>query len=134
MIHVACAIIVDDTKVLVTQRSRYMTLPLKWEFPGGKIEQNETAEECVIREIKEELNIHIQIIAQLNPKVFNYGSFEIELFPFISNLISGDIKLAEHSQFKWMELNGLSNLDWAPADIPVLEEFLKMNYYARRVI
>ncbi len=134
MIYVACAIVVDGTKVLVTQRSIKMTLPLKWEFPGGKIEQNETAEECVIREIKEELNIHIHIIAKLIPKVFNYGSFEIELSPFVSNLVSGEVKLAEHSQFKWMEFTELSNLDWAPADIPVLDDLLKMNYHARRII
>lgn len=63
MIDVACAIIIDDEgKVLAAQRSESMSLPLKWEFPGGKLSKNETAEDCIVREIQEELNISVTII------------------------------------------------------------------------
>jgi len=128
MIHVACGIIVKGSKILVTQRSEQMKLPLKWEFPGGKIEENETAEECLHREIKEEINLEIEILKQLSASIYDYETFEINLIPFIANYKGGVIKLAEHKDFKWMEANELLNLDWAPADIPILKEFLKEYY------
>jgi len=121
MIEVACAIILKDTKILVTQRSEKMSLPLKWEFPGGKIENNETAENCIIREIKEELNIDIEIIEKLEASIFYYSNFSINLVPFISNYICGELILAEHKDSNWLSKIDLTSLDWALADIPVLE-------------
>ena len=128
MIDVTCAIILKGKKVLVTQRSEIMNLPLKWEFPGGKIELNETAEFCLHREIKEELNIEISILKRIESKPFNYGNFKINLIPFVTKYVSGDISLAEHISFKWLAPEELKTLDWALADIPVLEEFLKLHY------
>ena len=125
IINVTCAIIVIENKILVTQRSEKMKLPLKWEFPGGKIEENETEENCLLREIKEELNIDIQIFERLEPKKFDYETFSINLIPFISKYLSGDIILAEHKAFKWVSREELKRLDWAAADVPILEEFLK---------
>jgi 8-oxo-dGTP diphosphatase len=126
VINVTCAIILKGNKVLVTQRSEKMKLPLKWEFPGGKLESNETEQECIIREIKEELNINIEIIGKLSCCIFDYGSFNINLIPFISNYISGEIVLSEHKDFKWMKKSDLSSLDWAEADLPILKEFLSV--------
>ena len=128
MIDVTCAIILKGNKILVTQRSEIMSHPFKWEFPGGKIELNETAEYCLYREIKEELNLEISILKRLEPKPFDYGSFAINLIPFITKYLSGDITLAEHTSFKWLAPEELKTLDWALADIPVLEEFLKLYY------
>jgi 8-oxo-dGTP diphosphatase len=125
MIEVTCGIIVKGNKILVTQRSERMKLPLKWEFPGGKIEENETAEKCLLREIKEELNIEITILKRLNASPYDYGTFKINLIPFIAEYKNGLLKLAEHKDFKWMKANELLSLDWAPADIPILNEFLK---------
>src|SRR6478736_5377799 len=102
MINVACAIIFKNDKILVTQRSENMSLPLKWEFPGGKVEPNENALECIKREIKEELNLEIDILKELIPQHFNYGIFEINLIPFIAEYVSGDIVLSEHRDFKWL--------------------------------
>lgn len=128
MIDVACAIILKGNRILVTQRSEIMSLPLKWEFPGGKIELNETAEYCLHREIKEELNLEISILKRLEPKPFDYGNFNINLIPFVTKYVSGDISLAEHKSFKWLNQEELRTLDWALADIAVLEEFLKLHY------
>lgn len=128
MIDVTCAIILKDDKVLVTQRSEKMKLPLKWEFPGGKIEENETAEECILREIKEELNLEIEILKRLSASPYDYGTFKINLIPCIAKYQNGVIILAEHKDFKWIEAKDLLSLDWAPADIPILNEFLK-DYY-----
>lgn len=127
MIDVTCAIILRGNKILVTQRSEKMSLPLKWEFPGGKIEESETAEECIHREIKEEINIEIKLIDKLESKIFHYETFTINLIPFLSEYLSGEIFLAEHKDFKWLPKSQLAFLDWALADIPVLEEFLKLN-------
>jgi 8-oxo-dGTP diphosphatase len=125
-IKVTCAIILFNKKILVVQRSENMKLPLKWEFPGGKIELGEDELKCVKREIKEELNIDINIISRLSTSQYNYPNFEIELIPFVSSYLSGEIKLTEHKQFLLLDKNQLSSLDWAEADIPVVNEFLKL--------
>ena len=127
MIEVTCAIIEHNNKVLVTQRSEMMALPLKWEFPGGKIEKGETAEACLVREILEELHINIRITKQLNTNTHQYSDTKtIKLIPFICELIDGEIKLTEHANFLWLSKSELSNLDWAEADVPILNEYLNL--------
>jgi 8-oxo-dGTP diphosphatase len=125
MIEVTCSIIEHNNKILVTQRSEIMALPLKWEFPGGKIEKDETAEDCLIREILEELNINIKITKQLNSNTHQYSETKIiKLIPFVCELVCGEIKLTEHANFLWLSKNELINLDWAEADVPILNEYL----------
>jgi len=124
LIQVSCGIILKDGKILAAQRSETMSLPLKWEFPGGKLANGETEEECLKREILEELNITIVIRHQLSPVNHDYGNFEIELIPFVAEYIGGDLILHEHRQANWYLPEELSTLDWAPADIPVLHAFL----------
>jgi 8-oxo-dGTP diphosphatase len=125
MIEVTCALIIDNQNLLfAAQRSITMNLPLKWELPGGKIEPNETAEECLIREIKEELNIEVEIIDNLIPNTHNYPSITIRLIPFICKQTGGEIILKEHVNFKWLNTNELLDLDWADADIPILKNYL----------
>ncbi len=125
MINVVCAIIFFDKKILVTQRSEKMKLPLKWEFPGGKLEAGESEIECARREIKEELNIEIDVSKKLSNSIYDYGSFKINLIPFLANYISGEIILSEHKDYKLLDKSELLNLDWAEADLPIVEEFLK---------
>ncbi len=134
MIEVTCAIILKENKILVTQRSEKMKLPLKWEFPGGKIEKNETEENCLLREIKEELNLEIEIIEKLESKSFDYETFSINLIPFVAKYLKGEIVLSEHKDFKWLTKEELKFLDWAAADIPVLDEYLKLNYDESRAL
>ncbi|MCR4031862.1 MULTISPECIES: (deoxy)nucleoside triphosphate pyrophosphohydrolase [Flavobacterium] len=126
LIHVTCAIILKDNKILVTQRSDKMKLPLKWEFPGGKIEKNESEIDCIIREIKEEINVEVEILKRLTNNNYDYGTFKICLIPFLANYISGEIILAEHKDYKLLDKSELLNLDWAEADLPIVEELLKL--------
>ncbi|NEW79024.1 MAG: (deoxy)nucleoside triphosphate pyrophosphohydrolase [Gelidibacter sp.] len=126
MINVTCAIITINHKILVTQRSEKMKLPLKWEFPGGKLELNEEETDCIKREIREEINIDIEIEGKLSNSIFDYGTFTINLIPFLANYISGEIKLSEHKAYKLVSKSELKNLDWAEADIPIVEELLKL--------
>jgi len=126
MINVTCAIIILNNKILVAQRSEKMKLPLKWEFPGGKVEDTEKNEECIVREIREEINIEIEIVKKLTNSIYDYGTFKINLIPFIANYISGDIKLLEHKDYRLLDKSELMNLDWAEADLPIVEELIKM--------
>ncbi|WP_205729858.1 (deoxy)nucleoside triphosphate pyrophosphohydrolase [Flavobacterium turcicum] len=126
IIDVTCALIFLENKILVTQRSEKMKLPLKWEFPGGKLEENESEIDCIKREILEEINIEIEVVKQLSNSVYDYGSFKINLIPFIANYVSGEIILSEHKDYKLLDKSELQNLDWAEADLPIVEEFLKL--------
>ncbi|MBK8701372.1 MAG: (deoxy)nucleoside triphosphate pyrophosphohydrolase [Saprospiraceae bacterium] len=123
-INVTCAIISFNDKILAVQRSESMKLPLKWEFPGGKIENGESEEECIKREIKEELNLEIELMARLSPSTHHYSDFTINLIPFTANYLSDDIKLTEHKQYVLLNKEELLDLDWAEADIPVVKEYL----------
>jgi 8-oxo-dGTP diphosphatase len=125
MIDVTCAIIFFNDKILVTQRSASMSQPLKWEFPGGKLEQWEDEETCIKREIREEINIEIDIHKKLSNSVHDYGTFKINLIPFVANYVYGDIKLSEHANYKLLKSSELLNLDWAAADLPVVKEIIE---------
>ena len=124
-IKVTCAIISLNGKTLVVQRSEKMKLPLKWEFPGGKIETGESEEDCIRREIREELNIEIELLSRLTPSVYKYPDFKICLIPYTAKYLSGEITLAEHKRYLFLADNELIELDWAEADIPILNEYLE---------
>lgn len=125
MIDVSCALIISQNgQVLVAQRSLSMHLPLKWEFPGGKVEPGETAEECLIREIREELGVEIRVTKKMQPSVYDQGKQVIRLLPFQCKLIAGEIRLTEHAAFQWLLPAGLNKLDWAEADIPIVQNFM----------
>lgn len=127
MIHVTCAIIVNDNKTLICQRSAAMKLPLKWEFPGGKMEQGESKEECLYRELWEELGIEIGIGEALTPVECHYPTFSICLYPFLCTLDSGTVHPTEHAQAIWVDRTELLNYDWAEADVPIVNEYLNRN-------
>jgi 8-oxo-dGTP diphosphatase len=125
-IHVTCAIIEQNGKVLSTQRSETMSLPLKWEFPGGKINDGERPEECLKRELHEELGIAVSIARSLAPTTHQYPTFVITLYPFVCRITSDEIKLHEHKAFTWLPPEKLHELDWAEADFPVIKSYLAM--------
>lgn len=125
-IDVTCAIILFKDETLVVQRNEDMNLPLKWEFPGGKIEQGESEEECIKREIQEELNIEIELISKLTPSRFDYPNLSVQLIPFLAQYVKGEIKLSEHKQYLLLTKDKLKSLNWAEADIPILNEYLNL--------
>ena len=125
-IRVTCAVVEIGDEILVVQRSEKMRLPLKWEFPGGKIELAESPEDCIRRELLEELNIKVEIVSRLTSVNFDYSDSFIELIPFVVRYDSGEIKLTEHKQSRLLSKRELINLDWSEDDIPVLNEYLKL--------
>lgn len=126
IIKVTCAIIEKNGKVLAVQRSETMNLPLKWEFPGGKLEHGESEKECIKREINEELQIDIDPYLKLSPSVHCYPDFTIELIPFVSKYINGNLKLIEHKSSLWIDKEELLSVDWAEADLPIINEYCKL--------
>ena len=125
MLDVTCAIIEKDDKVLCAQRSAQMSHALKWEFPGGKLEPGEALAACLKREIKEELGLDIAIREQLPASKHTYSPTQaICLYPFICTVQAGTINLKEHKQIAWLTLGELKDLDWAEADVPVLDYYL----------
>ncbi|TYR36140.1 (deoxy)nucleoside triphosphate pyrophosphohydrolase [Sphingobacterium phlebotomi] len=122
MLHVTCAIIEHDNKILICQRSERMKLPLKWEFPGGKIENGESKEDCLRREIREELGLAIEVGSALTVVEHQYPEFSLRLYPFLCKWAGGSLAIAEHAQAIWVSYNDLKNYDWAEADVPVVKE------------
>lgn len=124
-ISVTCAVILNESEqILVVRRSAHMSMPLKWEFPGGKLNESESEEECIKREIREELCIDIDVLVRLTETVHKYESITIKLIPFVCEILDGNIKLVEHDQLRWMDKEGLLELDWAAADIPIVHEVM----------
>lgn len=124
MLQVTCAIIVYENKILICQRSAAMKLPLKWEFPGGKIELGESKEDCLRREIREELGLKIGIRKALTPIEHHYPAFSLCLYPFVCILESGKVLPTEHAQAIWVDATELLSYDWAEADLPIVREYL----------
>ena len=123
MINVVAAVIKDDNgKILITQWNLKKSQWGLWEFPGGKIEQGETREEAIIREIKEELTIDIKVDSYFDEKVFNYPEKDINLIALECKKINGDIKLLEHEDYKWVNSSELENFEFAPAAIFIVEK------------
>lgn len=123
-IEVACAIIERGGLVLAAQRSGSMSMPLKWEFPGGKIHEGESSEECLVRELLEELDVLVMVKYPLKPVTWEYAGFSVTLHPFVCRITEGDIVLHEHKAVEWLTPAGLPSLDWAEADYPVISEYL----------
>ncbi len=122
MIQVVCAVILKQGKILIAQRSDEMKLPLKWEFPGGKLEVGENEKEALIREIKEELNIEILPLKRISSNIHDYGSFKINLIAYLCEYVSGEIELIEHKDVEFVDFENLLDYDLAEADLPFVEE------------
>lgn len=125
-IRVSCAIIEKNGQVLAAQRSPAMTMPLKWELPGGKIEAQESPEICLKREIFEELGIEIVILRSLNPVTHHYPGFTIFLYPFVCKMRNEKIHPREHSAIQWLPPETLKTLDWTEADMPIIEDYCRL--------
>lgn len=126
-ITAVAAVIVHNDKFLCVQKgaNKYDYISYKYEFPGGKVEEGESNEEAVIREIREELNMDIAIISTLSTVHHQYPDFKLILHNFLCSCESPELELLEHIDFKWLDKAGLKALDWAASDVSVVDEVLR---------
>lgn len=128
-IKVVAAIIIDNGKVFATQRG-YGEFKDGWEFPGGKIEEGETAREAIVREIREELDTEIQVEELLDTVEYDYPKFHLSMDCFICTVKSEDLVLKEHEAAKWLTKETLGSVEWLPADEGLIEkirEYIQKN-------
>lgn len=132
-IRVAAAIITREhggvPEILATQRG-YGGYKDWWEFPGGKIEEGESAEDALVREIEEELDVEISVDEYLCSVEYDYPEFHLSMDCFFCHVESGEIVLLEHEAAKWLSVEELDSVQWLPADIEVLEKIRKMAHRA----
>lgn len=125
LIKVVGAIIENENKeILCALRSPKMSIPNHWEFPGGKIEENETLKQAIEREIKEELNCTVNFIDIFNDDTYEYDNFIVNLITLKCKLVEGTPTASEHSKLLWLHRENLSSLKWAPADISTVKKLM----------
>lgn len=122
-IEVVAAIIFQNDKVLCVQRTEHEKeyVSLKWEFPGGKVEVGESREEALVREIREELSVDIEVSKFLMTVEHTCPDFHLAMHVFKCILDQGEITLNEHIALKWLSVDELDQLDWAEADVAVVK-------------
>ena len=123
-IKVLCGLIFNSKNQLLITRRGSGDFKGKWEFPGGKLEENETEEQCLKREIFEELNIDINVNYFLMNNSHSYPTFTVELVSYVSTIRSGEIKLSDHDKYEWVEINRLKEFDFLDGDLPIIEKII----------
>lgn len=124
-INVTAGVIMDKDKVLITRRAPKEKHAGGWEFPGGKIEAGETPEECLARELKEELNIEVLVGEFCTEVTHAYGNKHINLKAYYCTIVGGEIKVSVHDKYKWVRLMDLLGYDLLPADVPIARKVME---------
>jgi 8-oxo-dGTP diphosphatase len=124
-IEVVAAVIKHDNRIFITRRG-YGDFIDMWEFPGGKIEVGESREEALIREIKEELELDINISDFLTTIDYDYPNFHLIMHCFICQISGGQLNLNVHNDAKWITFDELDNQKWIPADVLVIDALKSM--------
>ena len=120
-IRVVAAIIVENDKIFATQRG-YGEFKGGWEFPGGKIEEGETPQQALVREIQEELDTEIEVGELVDRVEYDYPQFHLSMDCFLCKIKSGKLVLKEHEDAKWLRRDELGSVEWLPADEGLVEK------------
>lgn len=123
---VVCAIIEKSDRFLIAQRPLGKSLASMWEFPGGKIKSNESEQIALQRELREELNVQVEILQRLTPCFHAYNDFSLRLIPYLCTLKEGEPEALEHKALRWITPDEISLYDFPEADLPVLAEYLAL--------
>jgi len=125
MKEVTAAIIRDGEKILICQRSAEDECAMLWEFPGGKREKGESLEECIIREIREELELEIKFLGEFAQSVYCLNGNKIHFTVYNAEVIGGVLKLNVHNAVEWVTVHELGGYEFMPADIEFVEKLIK---------
>ena len=120
IVKVVAAIIAQEGRIFATQRG-YGEFKDGWEFPGGKIEEGETPQQALVREIQEELDTEVEVGDLLGTVEYDYPTFHLSMQCFLCRIKAGSLNLKEHEAARWLAEDELDSVDWLPADIEVLE-------------
>lgn len=123
MIFVAAGIIEDRNKILIARRKEGKHLSGYWEFPGGKIEVDESPEDCLKRELREEFSIETEIKNFVGESSYRYPHITIKLMAYTVKIKSGYFKMSDHDKVEWILLEDIKNFKMAPADIPIIKKY-----------
>ena len=121
MKEVSAAIIIEDGKVLLARRAEGEKLAGYWEFPGGKREEDETIDECLVREIREELSLDIEVVGEFDTSDYEYPGGQIRLIGLLAEIQNGVISKTVHDLVEWIDISSVLDYQLAPADIPLAE-------------
>lgn len=125
-IHVVGAVVLHNERILAVQRGLGKALPGMWEFPGGKIEQDETPQDALTRELREELLCHVSVGDHITTTAHDYSFGTVVLSTYFCELVGSEPQLTEHADLLWLPPSELDSLDWAPADIPAVELIMEL--------
>jgi 8-oxo-dGTP diphosphatase len=123
VIDVVCGVLMDPHgRVLACRRPTGKALAGLWEFPGGKVDPGESPEQALVRELREELAIRVEVGAAMSAVIWHYPWAVVRLLPFRCRLTHGVPQAIEHEELRWCDSAACGQLDWVPADLPVLAE------------
>lgn len=125
MINVTAAIIEHDGKILIAKRSSTSSLPNKWEFPGGKIEEGETPKECLQRELAEEFEVEVRIGDYFCESTYHYEHLSVRLVAYRVYTDEAIVIMNAHDEIQWVPADQLLAYDLAPADVPIAKKIIE---------
>lgn len=125
-VRVVCGIIFKEDEILLCRRKPEKSLGGYWEFPGGKVEFGESESEALIRELREELAMQVEIGKHFKTIIHQYEDVKVELIAYYCRFIQADFILTDHDEIKWVEKRELLSFNLAPADVPIAEAIASM--------
>jgi 8-oxo-dGTP diphosphatase len=128
VIYVTRAIILQDNHILAAMRPETMSLAFKWDLPGGKLEEDESPEEALVRETMEEMNVLVRLVEPLPFVDRAFKGKHYRFLPYVCELVSGTPIAVEHAEVRWQPIEHLFDLDWAPGEELVLRKWAEMDY------
>jgi mutator protein MutT len=124
MVHVTAAILIKEGRILAARRRDGVHLAGYWEFPGGKIEEGESPETCLSRELDEEFGIECTVDNFFAESIYDYGSKVVQLLSYFVTHNRGEFQLRDHDKIVWLAPEELESIEWAPADVPLVKKLL----------
>ena len=125
MIQVAAALLSKEGKYLLCQRPQSGSFPLKWEFPGGKLEKDETPQQCVVREVREELDLDIRVTRLFDTTTYDYQPGCVKLYFFFAEIMGGELNLKVHDQVAWLTPEEILKYDLLAADVASVNKLVQ---------
>ena len=122
---VTAAILIQDDKVFIGQRKSGKQMANLWEFPGGKLEEGETPQECLVREMREEFGVEVAVREYFGESIYQYEHGSIKLLAYLVDWTGGEMTLRDHQDCKWVSFNDLEGYEFVPADMPFVQKLRK---------